>query len=207
MMKGHKAIGIRSTPRARPGVGERATHRRNRKRRWLARLLLVAVILSSIGFANSQEGRSGADPSTSGALSDDAAPGTLSSDDSDQPSPAAESLLRLGLKRAQQKRYREAELAFLRVTVLDPENPRAWNNLGVARRKQDKLVAAHEAYRKAIQLAPTFGLTYKNLAIVQERLGETLGALVSYHAYLRNRPNAADADAVQARIDWLQERQ
>ncbi len=204
-----KGTAMRLAPTLRPLGGSVACPRRSGNGRWTTLLLVFGAVLSLTGFADTPGAIDTVEPAEqrADALPDNDSPGSPSGAESDEPSPAAESLLRWGLKRASQKRYKEAEIAFLRVTTLDPENVRAWNNLGVARRKQGKLAEASEAYRKAIQIAPTFGLTYKNLALTQEQLGETWGAIVSYGAYLRNRPRAADADQVQARMEWLEQKQ
>lgn len=47
-----------------------------------------------------------------------------------------------------------AEVAFLRVLALEPENLAALNDLGVARDLQGRYAAAQQAYRLALQLSP-----------------------------------------------------
>jgi formylglycine-generating enzyme required for sulfatase activity len=69
--------------------------------------------------------------------------------------------------------------------------------------KEDFAKAA-EAYRQASLLAPWEADIYYNLALMREKAGETIGALIDYNFYLLARPNAPDKKAVKEKIGGLE---
>lgn len=58
----------------------------------------------------------------------------------------------------------KSEISLWESTVgVAPENPRAFNNLGVAYEKADRPSAARDAYRRALSLEPNYAAAQKNL--------------------------------------------
>ncbi|MGD8861575.1 MAG: tetratricopeptide repeat protein [Myxococcales bacterium] len=71
--------------------------------------------------------------------------------------------------------------------------------------RRGRLREALDAFTAARGFARFPELSY-NLALVSERLGETRDAIDHYRAYLREAPDAADAQQVRERIRTLQRR-
>jgi tetratricopeptide (TPR) repeat protein len=75
----------------------------------------------------------------------------------------------------QQRRYSEAAEAFRRSTALDPQEYRAWDNLGLAAEALGDTAQAQKHYLKAIALVhkdhPTYDVVYANFADLLIKLG------------------------------------
>ncbi len=52
-----------------------------------------------------------------------------------------------------QKKWQEAEKSFAEIVKKEPENARAWFNLGLARHSQEKWESAIEAFKKNVEIA------------------------------------------------------
>jgi Tfp pilus assembly protein PilF len=70
-----------------------------------------------------------------------------------QKSEAAQQL-EFGVKVALKGSWNEAAFRFQKAVSADDDNPRAWNNLAVARESLGQFPQAREAYEKAMALAP-----------------------------------------------------
>jgi tetratricopeptide (TPR) repeat protein len=80
-----------------------------------------------------------------------------------------------------------AEAAYRKATDLQPDSAKAYNNLGMALRQQEKHAAAEAAFRKAIDLQPDSALAYCNLALElmeQARFNEALASVNKGNALL-----------------------
>jgi Flp pilus assembly protein TadD len=76
-----------------------------------------------------------------------------------------------------------------------------WNELGVIRRREGRFADAEQAYRRAIELEPSFGLAYYNLAVLYDLyLQRPQLALDFYRQYLDGAPDP-ELSAVVTR--WL----
>ena len=66
--------------------------------------------------------------------------------------------------------------ALRRARDLEPDNPVAWNNLGVALAGSGRLEEARQAYERAIALRGEYPKAYENLSAVLLALGDRAGA-------------------------------
>lgn len=76
--------------------------------------------------------------------------------------PEAELQLAFGVKVALKGSWNEAAFRFQKAVAADGDNPRAFNNLAVARESLGQWEAAREAYEKALALAPKDGRIRQN---------------------------------------------
>lgn len=104
---------------------------------------------------------------------------------------------------AKQGRYEEAGKMYSRLLELDPTNVKAMNNLGLVLKKLGRNEDALQAYHYAIQADESYPLTYKNMGILLEQMQDKKGAIQAYKSYVQLVPEAADARAVQERVNWL----
>lgn len=70
-----------------------------------------------------------------------------------------------------------AEPMFAAVTVAQPRNGAAWNDLGIARDLQGKHAQAQEAYRQSLALQPTSAAVQVNLGVSLAMSGATADAV------------------------------
>jgi Tfp pilus assembly protein PilF len=82
----------------------------------------------------------------------------------------------------------EAGKQFRHTVELVPDNPRAYNNLGLVERGLGKLDAAAAAFRKAIDLEPTF-IRFRNLGMVLAEDGKYPEAARALSRSIEMRPN------------------
>ncbi|KIX16056.1 tetratricopeptide repeat protein [Dethiosulfatarculus sandiegensis] len=97
----------------------------------------------------------------------------------------------------------KAEALFARAAFNDQGNAKLWNNLGLIRRKQEKIEQAIAAYERAIQVDPGYALAYKNLAVACEKQKDYKKAARSYLKYAELAPSAEDSRAARKRAEWL----
>ena len=119
---------------------------------------------------------------------------------------SGEDLLKQGMDFARAKKWDKARDVFFQATMVEPNNPRAWVNLGLVLRKQGKNDLAIHSYYRAIKADASFGLAYKNLGVALEKAGYLKSALSAYRDYLRVAEGTTDTSAVKARADWLETR-
>jgi Flp pilus assembly protein TadD len=93
----------------------------------------------------------------------------------------------------QEGRYPEALLALRDVIKAQPNNPYAYNYLGVAFFETRNLEAARDAYRAAVRLAPEYLGARVSLSNVLRMLGDADGALAQAREALRGFPKDGDA--------------
>jgi Tfp pilus assembly protein PilF len=80
----------------------------------------------------------------------------------------AEALLQAGTKQAQINDLAGAGKTFRKVLEMDPDNKRAWYNLGVIAQNEGKKAEARTAYDKALKSDPNFSPALYNKAILLE---------------------------------------
>lgn len=80
--------------------------------------------------------------------------GLLATSHREAPAATAEQQLRFGIEVARKGLWTEARFRFERAVDLDPDNPEALNNLGVALEQQGEFERAKAAYEKALKLKP-----------------------------------------------------
>jgi len=96
-----------------------------------------------------------------------------------------------------------AAVSFEKAVQASPENPNAWNNLGLALRKIGRKEEAVRAYRRAITMKPDFALVHKNLGIVLEQMGRKSEAAQAYLKYAELSPSSADARTAKEKAELL----
>jgi Flp pilus assembly protein TadD len=73
--------------------------------------------------------------------------------------------LTLGMIYMDQNRFREALAALSQATLLDPQNPRARNFLGVVIGREGWIDGAQQELRRAVELNPAYADAHYNLAV------------------------------------------
>ncbi|UKO96474.1 serine protease [Nostoc sp. UHCC 0870] len=89
--------------------------------------------------------------------------------------------------------HSQAERIWRRVLQLEPNNGKAYNNLGNALRRQRKLDAALAAHQKALQLNPNDAEAYAGIGNVLNAQGKPEEALAQHKKALQINPNLATA--------------
>ena len=82
-----------------------------------------------------------------------------------------EALIVLGAIEREQGRYEGAAFHLLHVIAIDPQNRDAWTRLAQARESQNKMQDAEDAFRKAIDLEPSYPGGYASLGSFYYRRG------------------------------------
>lgn len=90
-------------------------------------------------------------------------------------------LFTLGWMRYQQRKLDEALDLFSRAAEVNPQNPAIQNYIGVTLSEKGLRGPAESAFRKAIQLDPTFGEAHANLAVVYITQQPPLTELARWH--------------------------
>ena len=85
--------------------------------------------------------------------------------------------------------YREAKDRYLAVLNSEPDNFRAWNNLGMVYKEDEKFNPAEKAFQKAIRLNPEYSAPHTNLGNVYVQEGKYESALDEFRAALRIDPS------------------
>jgi tetratricopeptide (TPR) repeat protein len=80
----------------------------------------------------------------------------------------------------------------LRWTITLPEDPDAWNNLGIAYADSNQFDKAIEAYQQAISIAPGHFKAWNNLGSAYSRSSQLDKAIDAYKQAIRINPELAD---------------
>lgn len=99
----------------------------------------------------------------------------------------------LGVIRAQQRRFAEAEPLLLKAVTADPANADAQNNLGNVLLELGRPVEAAERFRRAIAVRPQFAEAHYNLGNALRRLDQVDDAIAAYKAAIALKPSYRDA--------------
>lgn len=99
----------------------------------------------------------------------------------------------LGVMRAQQRRFAEAEPLLAKAAAGDPANPDFQNNLANVRMELGRAGEAAEGFRRALSLRPAFPEAQYNLGNALRRLDRVDEAAAAYRAALSLRPDYRDA--------------
>ena len=99
----------------------------------------------------------------------------------------------LGVVRAQQRRFAEAEPLLLRAATADPANADAQNNLGNVVLELGRTAEAADRFRRAIALRPQFPDAHYNLGNALRRLDQPEAAISAYRTAIELRPGYRDA--------------
>jgi Flp pilus assembly protein TadD len=107
------------------------------------------------------------------------------------------------------KQPKKAEELLNKVVALDPDNAhRTFYNLGVVIENRDDATEgdhrkAIEAFRKAIDLKPSYALAHRDLGFALMRNGDLMGARKELQKYVDLSPSAKDAGEIKATIKSL----
>ena len=85
---------------------------------------------------------------------------------------------------------------YTRAIELNPDDPNAYNNRGLAYSKSGDLKQAIADYTKAIELDPVFALAYYLRGFVYSKSGDLEKAIADYERYLEVAPNAPNREEV-----------
>ncbi len=96
--------------------------------------------------------------------------------------------MQLGAYYLDRSKWTQAGEQFRHAVELVPDNPRAYNNLGLVYRGLDKLDDSAAAFQKAITLEPTF-LHFRNLGMVLAEAGKYPAAEQALEHSIEMRPN------------------
>jgi tetratricopeptide (TPR) repeat protein len=98
-----------------------------------------------------------------------------------------------------------AEKSFNDALRLSPQNPEAWNALGLIRLEQGRTAEAEQCFSNALKQPPLYRPALLNSAIVaQQYLRDRPSALQNYREYLDLKPAPDDAEAVKAVVRQLE---
>lgn len=89
-------------------------------------------------------------------------------------------------------KYLEAANLLKELTVLYPNNPQAWNQLGVAYHSYGDLVAATHAYTTALKLSNSFSVAHYNLGCALFEMRNYLQASREFASYVMYEPHSVD---------------
>ena len=97
-------------------------------------------------------------------------------------------------------RYREAVSILEKGLAYDQERPDIHNTLGVCFFKLDRFDKAARHFHQAVQLNPASAIDFANLALNQEKLGQTRKAISNYQIALSQEPGIEFAVEGLARL-------
>ncbi len=106
-------------------------------------------------------------------------------------------LVNEGLIQLRKQQYADAEKALQQAVKVNPQNPYAFNLLGVALREQGKFQDARAAYESALALDPNYAKAHFNLGVLADLYLQDLPlALSHYQRYqtLQGKPDPAVAN-------------
>jgi tetratricopeptide (TPR) repeat protein len=97
-----------------------------------------------------------------------------------------------GLRALNDGDLNRAEMGFLKALELAPDRPSVLTNLSIVYTKQNKLVQASELVQKALEKDSTEPLYWLQSGVVQLKLGDYNGALISLTRALEKNPSLAE---------------
>ena len=95
----------------------------------------------------------------------------------DAPATDFDKLFDFAVALSEKKQYDQAVPAWQKALALDPNDPRAHDNLGVALAETGRLDAAIAEYRKSLELNSDSSHTHNNLATALAEKGRSISAL------------------------------
>jgi tetratricopeptide (TPR) repeat protein len=102
------------------------------------------------------------------------------------------------------KEPEKANEMYQKVIALDPKNAAvSFYNIGVNAWNENRSNDAAQAFRKAVELDPTYAVTHRELARALMGLQDFQGALKHFQEYLKLNPNASDAKEIRDSIALL----
>jgi len=105
--------------------------------------------------------------------------------------PAGPRALLEGERRLKEGQIEPAVQSLERAVRLIPDNPQAWNHLGLAYHRAGRLDHATQAYQQALVLSPTLAPARFNLGCLDLERGDNEGAIRELSAFLAAEPNSS----------------
>ena len=99
----------------------------------------------------------------------------------------------LAVAHSEAGRQREAYATLQRVLATDPENPKAWEEIGLVELRLGHWQQARDASRKAIERRAGAAQAWNNLGVALFQLGDIKGALDAWSEAVERRPDLWDA--------------
>lgn len=99
----------------------------------------------------------------------------------------------------------EAIEVLKRMEDFSTPDPAFWFNIGAGFSNKDQQEKAEMAYRKALEIDPSFPEANRELGYILVRKGDMKGAVEHLELYLAQRPDAGDAPDIESIIDSLKE--
>jgi tetratricopeptide (TPR) repeat protein len=119
---------------------------------------------------------------------------------------APEGFLKLGTAQLRGREPSAAEKSFNEALRLNPQSPEAMNGLGLAKLQRGRSAEAAQCFESALKQQPGYPPALLNLAIVSHQyLRDRQLALQKYREYLALKPAPANADALAATVQQLEQ--
>ena len=99
----------------------------------------------------------------------------------------------LAVAHSEAGRQREAFATLQRVLATDPENPKAWEEIGLVELRLGHWQQARDASRKALGRRAGLAQAWNNLGVALFQLGDVNGALEAWGEAVERRPDLWDA--------------
>ena len=105
---------------------------------------------------------------------------------------------------SRQEHMEKAEEMYQRVVAIDPRNASiSFYNIGVRSWNQNRNREAAQAFKKAIEIDPTYADAHRELARALMGVQDFKGAVEHFEEYLKLNPQAADAGEIKSNINLL----
>lgn len=103
--------------------------------------------------------------------------------------------------------YDEAILIFNRIIELEPNNYRAYYNLGITFQNLNQIEKALKAYKTAIEINPDYYFCYYNIGLIYEEKQEFIKAVEYHKKALKVEPNFRYAQQAIAELRDITEKE
>lgn len=116
----------------------------------------------------------------------------------------AEALMLMASIYEERKDLMKRDETYERVKAVDPKNAAIlFYNIGARARNENRNKEAVQAFRKSIEIDPTYAVGHRELAYALMSLQDFPGAIKHFQEYLKLNPRAPDAKDIQSTIAML----
>ena len=118
----------------------------------------------------------------------------------------SEALMQMAAIYEKKKDTAKAEEMYQKVIAIDPKNASiSFFNIGAHARNENRNKEAVQAFRKAIEIDPTYAVAHRELGYALMGTQDFAGALKQFQEYIRLNPKAPDAKQIQDTIALLKQ--